>query len=177
MNLPVLIIFIGEITFWFFLLISVILRYQLGFKKISISMLIMTVIINILQMIVIFVHLFYGAKPTFFHGLTAVFIGFSLIYGRRTIQWADKWAAYKWSAGSKPIKVDKSANISYQWNEFYRVCLCVGLITTLILISFFFVPFEDAFWLIYWLVVNVSIIIFWLFFGPLKAIKKAQTKR
>lgn len=175
MSLPVLIILIGEIAFCFFLLTSIIFRYKFGFKRISILMLIMTIIINILQMLAIFVHLFYGAKPTFFHGLTAVFIGFSLVYGRRTIQWTDEWAAYKWSSGSKPVKVEKSVDINYQWNEFYRVCLCIGLVTGLILISFFFVPFKDAFWLIYWLIVNVSIVIFWLFIGPLKAIKKSKT--
>lgn len=48
-----------------------------------------------------------GAVANTFHGLAAVYIGVSLVYGRRMIKWADQQYAYRFAGGEKPVKREK----------------------------------------------------------------------
>ncbi|WP_019424368.1 hypothetical protein [Paenibacillus sp. OSY-SE] len=172
MNLIFLAIIIGEIAFWIFLVSGLLLRYVWGLNKLSIILLASTPLIDIFLLIITFIDLSNGTKPHFFHGLSATYIGFSITYGHKTIKWADQWAAYKWASGERPEKkkLHGKEKVKYQWREFSRFFVCAVIILTLVGIAFFIVPFEDTFWLIYWVVNIIGTVIIWLVFGPVKSI-------
>lgn len=178
MNIIFLAIIVGEIAFWIFLLLGLLLRYKWGYKQISLVLLASTPIIDLFLLFFTLIDLSNGVKPHFFHGLSAAYIGFSIMYGHRTIRWADNWASYKWSAGNRPVKkkLYGKEDISYQWKEFFRFTICIIIISTLIALAFLIVPFEDTFWLIYWLINNVGMVIIWLLIGPIRSITKNKPK-
>lgn len=174
MNIIFVAIIIGEVAFWIFLLLGLLLRYKWGSQKLSILLLASTPIIDVFLLVFTYLDLSNGTKPHFFHGLSAAYIGFSIMYGHRTIRWADKWAAYKWSSGIRPVKKKLSGqeNIRYQWKEFFRFTTCMAMVSALIAIAILIVPFGESFWFIYWIVNNIGLVILWLFFGPIRSIAK-----
>lgn len=174
MNYIFLAIIIGEIAFWVFLLAGLLLRYKWGVKNVSLIFLALTPIIDVFILVFTFIDLYNGTKPHFFHGMSAAYIGFSLIYGPGTIRRVDKWAAYKWSNGTRPVKtiLKGNAEIKYQWKQFYRFVICMAIVSGLISLAFLIVPFKETFWFIYWLINNIGLVFIWLLVGPIRITNK-----
>ncbi|MBD8500093.1 hypothetical protein [Paenibacillus arenosi] len=169
MNMILLSIVIGEIAFWVFLFAGLLFRYVFKMKKLSTIFLLLTPLIDIFVLSATLIDLSRGAPAHFVHGLSAAYIGFTLIYGKRTIQWADRWAAYRWGAGNRPLKkklVGKD-ELEHQWHEFKRFCSCMMIINVIISMFYFFVPPKQTFWFTYWIINNVGLIFIWLFVGPI----------
>lgn len=92
-----------EIGFWVFVIAGLVARYRFNQKNLSLLLFLCTPLIDLFLLIFTVVDLKNGAVADFFHGLAAVYIGVSLVYGKQMISWADRRYAYHF-AGEKPIK-------------------------------------------------------------------------
>lgn len=93
-----------EIGFWVFVLAGLIARYQFKQERLSMMLFFCTVLIDFFLLIFTFFDLKNGAVADFFHGLSAVYIGVSLVFGKQMINWADRQYAYRFAGGEKPVK-------------------------------------------------------------------------
>jgi hypothetical protein len=93
-----------EIAFWIFVLAGLVCRYILKLKKTGALLLYCTPVIDLILLIVTVFHLRGGIEASFAHGLAAVYIGVSIVYGHSMIRWADVRFAHKFAGGPSPQK-------------------------------------------------------------------------
>lgn len=93
-----------EIGFWLFIAAGLAARYVFKRKKAGIVLLACTPLIDLLLLAATVADLQRGAVATVYHGLAAIYIGVSLVYGKRMIEWADRRFAYRFAGGPKPVK-------------------------------------------------------------------------
>jgi hypothetical protein len=93
-----------EIAFWVFVLAGLACRYLLRRRKLGAVLLYCTPIIDLILLIAVIIDLREGATATFAHGLAAVYIGVSIGFGHRMIQWADARFAHRFAGGPLPVK-------------------------------------------------------------------------
>ncbi|MDZ5471421.1 hypothetical protein SM124_06635 [Bacillus sp. 31A1R] len=91
-----------EIGFWIFVLAGLVARYIFKQVKLSTFLLLCTPVIDLFLIIATVIDLKNGATATFFHGVAAYYIGMTIAFGKRMIQWADVRFAYKFANGPKP---------------------------------------------------------------------------
>jgi hypothetical protein len=96
-----------EIGFWLFVVAGLFTRYILKQKKLGAMLLWCTPVIDLFLIIATVIDLRSGAEATILHGLAAYYIGMTIAFGHRIIQWADERFAYKFSNGPKPTKKAK----------------------------------------------------------------------
>jgi len=92
-----------EIGFWVLVLSGLACRYLLRAKRLGGALLASTILVDLLLLTLTAADLNRGAVASPFHGLAAVYIGFSLVYGKSMIRWADEWFAYRFAGGPKPV--------------------------------------------------------------------------
>lgn len=90
MNLVAWMIIACEIAFWIVMIAGLLTRYVLGWKKLGFALLAMTPLIDLILLAATTVDLYRGASATMAHGLAAVYIGVSLVFGKSMIAWADE---------------------------------------------------------------------------------------
>src|SRR5699024_12158974 len=83
-------VLIAEILFWVFLLGGLFSRYGLGWKKFGLVLLILTPIVDLGLIALTYRDLASGESSTFFHGLSAYYVGFSLVFGHDVMSSSDK---------------------------------------------------------------------------------------
>lgn len=96
-----------EISFWIFVLLGLFFRYILKIKKLGGILLFCTPLIDLLLLVATIWDLKNGAVANFIHGLAAIYIGVTVVYGHSMIRWADERFAYKFAGGSEPTKNPK----------------------------------------------------------------------
>lgn len=96
-----------EIGFWLFVIAGLFCRYILKEKKLGAALLFCTPLIDLFLLVATAVDLRSGKTADFFHGLSAVYIGVSVAYGRRMIQWADERFAHRYANGPAPTRKPK----------------------------------------------------------------------
>lgn len=166
----ILLIIICEILFWIFLILGILIRYAFKSQKLSNLFLLSTPLIDLLLIFLTYNDLANNNEPTFMHGLSFVYIGYSIIYGKRTIKWADNLFNYYFNNAKNPnqFKVKEKNKLKYQWKEFKRICLCSLIILSFLLIGIYLSGFEHSFWFIYWIIVVISTVLIWFIIGPVK---------
>jgi hypothetical protein len=96
-------IILCEIGFWVLLSCGLFSRYVLNLRRTSTVLLVSVPLIDVVLLIATIVDLQQNsATANFAHGLAAAYIGFTVAFGRMTIQWADNWFAYKFASGPRP---------------------------------------------------------------------------
>lgn len=96
-----------EILFWIFVLGGLSARYLLGWRTAGGILLLCTPIIDLFLITVTIIDLRGGAEAGFMHGLAAVYIGVTIAFGHRIIQWADVRFAHRFAGGEKPVSAPK----------------------------------------------------------------------
>src|SRR5690606_34973067 len=91
-----------EIGFWLFVVGGLACRYLLGARKLGAALLSSTILVDLALLTFTVVDMRNGAVATFFHGLAAVYIGVSLVFGPGMIRWADERFAHRFAGGPKP---------------------------------------------------------------------------
>lgn len=94
-----------EIGFWIFVLAGLGARYILKNKKLGIFLLICTPIVDFILLIVTVVDLKNGAVATALHGIAAIYIAISIVFGHQMIKWADGHFSYRFGNGKKTDKL------------------------------------------------------------------------
>lgn len=96
-----------EIGFWIFIILGLVFRYILRKKTLGAIFLAGTPVIDLVLLIATVADLRSGAVATTVHGLAAVYLGVSIVYGKKMVNWADKQFAYRFAGGEKPVKTKK----------------------------------------------------------------------
>ncbi|MEV4561057.1 hypothetical protein AB0K51_29230 [Kitasatospora sp. NPDC049285] len=103
----VTLIIICEVSFWVLLAAALAVRYLLKWQRTSVVMLLCEPLLEVVLLVATAIDLKNGAKPSWEHGLAALYIGFTIGYGHYTVKWLDGHAAHRLSGAPKPPKPPK----------------------------------------------------------------------
>jgi hypothetical protein len=163
-----------EIGFWVLLAAGLAARYLLHWQRVSAALLIGIPLTNLALLAATVVDLSMNrTAATFAHGLAAVYIGFTLVFGREIIRWADRWFAYGLASGERPQKLPAGGwpLIRYDLLLFGRAVLACSIASALIAgaIHYLADP-EQTQGLSSWRGHLFRTLVFWFVFGPLYTI-------
>ncbi|WP_174844549.1 hypothetical protein [Cryobacterium serini] len=114
-----------EVGFWVLIVLGLVARYVLGLKKTGLTLLAMTPIVDIILLVTAAMDLISGATATIFHGIAAIYLGFSVAYGHKMITRADLHFAHRFAKGSAPIKLYGPRYAVECWKDVARTGLAV----------------------------------------------------
>ncbi|WP_274562071.1 hypothetical protein [Streptomyces spiramyceticus] len=113
----VTLIIICEVGFWVLLAGGLALRYLAKMPRTGAAVLLMEPLLEVVLLVVTAVDLKNGAEPDWKHGLAAVYIGFTVALGHRTIKWVDARVAHRFAGGPAPVRAPKygTARAVHEW--------------------------------------------------------------
>ncbi|MBY9082529.1 hypothetical protein KIH86_20975 [Paenibacillus sp. HN-1] len=97
-----------EIGFWVMILSGLIVRYVFKKRRAGILLLLLTPLIDLTLLLATVWDIRSGAAVSYLHGLAAIYIGGTVAYGHRMINWADSQFAYRFAGGARPAKPPKT---------------------------------------------------------------------
>ena len=109
-----------EVGFWVAILSGLAARYILGSKRLGTVLLLCAPLIDVVLLVAVTVHLSTGSTASWHHGLAALYIGFSVTYGRRMVAWADVRFAHRFAGGPAPSRVSGAQYTQRCWGDFIR---------------------------------------------------------
>jgi hypothetical protein len=129
-----LLILICEISFWVLLLSGLFLRYGFRLKKVSTMVLALVPCVDLVLLIATIISLKGGAAAGPEHGLAALYIGFSIVFGPQTIRQIDAWAKRRSSGAPKTKKqlLRGAARTRYEWRIWRQIVLASGVSAVLL---------------------------------------------
>lgn len=127
MELILAVIVACEIGFWVFVVLGLLGRYVLRWRRTGAGLLAMTPVVDLVLLAAVIINLQGGGTATFFHGLAALYLGVSIAYGHKMITWADVRFAYRFAQGPGPVKLYGSAYAKECWQDVVRTTLAVGI--------------------------------------------------
>jgi hypothetical protein len=134
-----------EIGFWVFLGLGLFARYGLRLKRVSSVLLLCVPLIDIVLLVAAVIDKRSGAVATWQHGLAAAYIGYSVMFGHRTIQWVDERVAHRFAGGPPPWKPPSggSARTRYEWWSWLKIVLAYGIACVLLFAAILMVGDES----------------------------------
>ncbi|MFF9343183.1 hypothetical protein ACF1CG_25955 [Streptomyces sp. NPDC014773] len=97
-------IVVCEVGFWVLLAAGLTARYLLRMPKLGMGLLLCEPLLEVLLLVVTAIDLKSGAEPAWRHGLAAIYIGYTVGHGHRTVKWLDGHAAHRLGGGPPPPK-------------------------------------------------------------------------
>ncbi|MEU1848489.1 hypothetical protein ABZ499_04170 [Streptomyces sp. NPDC019990] len=91
-----------EIGFWVLLAAGLGARYLLRMPRLGLGLLLCEPLLEVVLLIATAVDLRNGAEPNWTHGLAALYIGYTVGHGHRTVKWLDGHAAHRLGGAPKP---------------------------------------------------------------------------
>ncbi|XBH21265.1 hypothetical protein V5R04_13755 [Jonesiaceae bacterium BS-20] len=135
MNIIVFGIIACEIGFWVFLIGGLALRYLAKQQRASTLLLLALPLLDLALLGFISWDLVLNnAVAEFAHGLGAVYLGFTVAFGKQVISRTDAWFEHRFAGGPQPVTPPKEglALVTYEWQQWLRMALC-ALISSAIL--------------------------------------------
>lgn len=111
-----------EIGFWIVLFLGLFIRYILKHPKTGKAILLCVPLLDLILLFATAIDLHNGAVAEFAHGLAAVYLGFTVVYGAGVIKWLDQYAAYQFASGKK---IDEASTYGrshaiYEWQQWLK---------------------------------------------------------
>lgn len=131
----------GEIGFWVLILGGLLARYLLRWRRTSAVLLASTAVVDLGVLVATMIDLAGGGKAGAVHGIAAVYLGFSVAFGPRLVQWADQRFAHRFAGGPPPVKPPKHGpeRLRHEWREWGRCVLGCGIAAAVLLVLIFVV--------------------------------------
>ncbi|WP_031073784.1 hypothetical protein [Streptomyces sp. NRRL S-118] len=98
----VALIIICEVGFWVLLAAGLAARYLLKMPRTGAAILLCEPLLEVVLLIATAVDLRNGAEPSAKHGLAALYIGYTVGHGHRTVKWLDRHAAHRLAGAPRP---------------------------------------------------------------------------
>ncbi len=98
----VTLIVVCEVGFWVLLAAGLAVRYLLKMPRTGLALLLCEPLLEVLLLVVTAVDLKNGAEPDWRHGLAALYIGYTVGHGHRTVKWLDGHAAHRLGGARRP---------------------------------------------------------------------------
>ncbi|MCR6690004.1 hypothetical protein [Cellulomonas sp.] len=130
-----------EVAFWVFLLAAVVARYALHLRRTSMILLLCEPLLEVVLLAATVGDLMRGSEASWTHGLAALYLGFTVAFGRRTVHAVDAWVAHRFAGGPPPPRAPRygSAKVRHEWALWGRVLLAwtvaVAILGVLLLIA------------------------------------------
>lgn len=169
----------AEVAFWALLLLGLAARYLLRMRRTSTALLVAVPCVDLVLVLLVAIDLARGAEPSSTHGLAAVYLGFSVGFGRSLVEAADVRFAHRFADGPPPAEPPRSGpgKVAYEWRLWLRVvaawAVAVPLLLVMELVAGWSVPdtleglATDGLWS--WTVRLTAIVAIWLAAGPIHA--------
>jgi hypothetical protein len=93
-----------EIGFWVLLAAGLSVRYLLRMPRTGLALLLCEPLLEVVLLVATALDLKNGADPNWTHGLAALYIGYTVGHGHRTVKWLDGHAAHRLSGAPPPPK-------------------------------------------------------------------------
>ncbi|MGW4699978.1 hypothetical protein [Streptomyces sp. NPDC004285] len=103
----VTLIVLCEVGFWVLLAAGLATRYLLKMPRTGIALLLCEPLLEVVLLVVTAIDLRNGADPSWKHGLAALYIGYTVGHGHRTVKWLDGHAAHRLAGGPPPTEAPK----------------------------------------------------------------------
>ncbi|MFE0422896.1 hypothetical protein [Streptomyces sp. NPDC058953] len=100
----VALIVICEVGFWVLLAAGLGARYLLKKPRLGMALLLCEPVLEVVLLVATAIDLKNGAEPNWTHGLAALYIGYTVGHGHRTVKWLDGIAAHRLGGGPPPPK-------------------------------------------------------------------------
>ncbi|MGW5214710.1 hypothetical protein ACWEQO_26875 [Streptomyces sp. NPDC004051] len=91
-----------EIGFWVLLAAGLAFRYLLKMPRTGLALLLCEPLLEVVLLVATALDLRNGAEPSWAHGLAALYIGYTVGHGHRTVKWLDGHAAHRFGGAPKP---------------------------------------------------------------------------
>lgn len=161
-------IIICEVGFWIILFSGIFVRYVLKLPKLGSYLLLCVPLLDVILFVATAYDLRSGTVAEFAHGLAAAYLGFTLVFGRSVMEWADKYFAYKYTGQDKPNQKYGWAYTKYEWEQWFKGIMACGITSSLLYLAIIFVNNDTKTEALKdWLYILPSLIFFWFLFGPL----------
>ncbi|MGW5004782.1 hypothetical protein [Streptomyces parvulus] len=98
----VTLIIVCEIGFWVLLAAGLAARYLLRMPRTGMALLLCEPLLEVVLLVVTALDLKNGADPSWKHGLAALYIGYTVGHGHRTVKWLDGHAAHRIGGAPRP---------------------------------------------------------------------------
>lgn len=159
----------GEIGFWVLIVAGLAVRYGLRARRLSVVVLAMVPLIDVVVLVATVIDLAGGAKANFTHGLAAVYLGFSVVFGPSMVRWADARFAHRFAGGPPPPpKRQGREKLRYEWREFGKCVLACGLAAAALLAAIFVIGTPEQVAPLWdWFPRLGTVTTIWLVTGPL----------
>lgn len=170
MSMLLALIIASEIGFWVLLGAGLAARYLLRWERVSTVLLVCVPLIDVVLLVATVVDLRRGASPEWGHGLAALYIGFSIAFGKDMIRWADQRFAHRFAGGPPPWRppTHGRAKLAYEWRTWLRALLGWAVAAALLGLGYLVVGDHDrAAPLLAWATKPAVPMAIWFVFWPL----------
>ncbi|MBO0688998.1 MAG: hypothetical protein J2P40_05400 [Candidatus Dormibacteraeota bacterium] len=169
-----------EAGFWVLLLAGLAARYLLGRRRLGAALLLTLPLLDVVLFAATVVDLRSGAAASEWDGLAALYLGFTVAFGHRTIRWADERFAHRFAGGPPPARRPRYGmeRTRYEWGFWLWMLLGGAVSCALLLLGVALVgDLEQAEVLFTWMV-RVGVILAIALIWPVTyTIWPAQPKR
>ncbi|QKV79444.1 hypothetical protein [Amycolatopsis sp. Hca4] len=157
----------GELGFWVVIAAGLAVRYVLRARRASAVLLAMVPLIDVVVLVATALDLSAGGKPGFTHGLAAVYLGFSVVFGPGLVRWADGWFAHRFARAPRPSKPRGKEKLRHEWREWGKCLLACGLAAVALLAVIFAIGEPERVAPLWgWFPRLGTVTVIWLFAGP-----------
>lgn len=134
-----------EVGFWIFLFLGLFFRYILKLPKTGTAVLLCVPLLDLILLLATAIDLHNGAVAEFAHGLAAVYLGFTVVYGSGVIKWLDQLAAERFASIQKREKIELYgwSYALYEWRQWFKGVLAGGIASGLLLSAILYVDAPD----------------------------------
>ncbi|MGI3227572.1 hypothetical protein ACRJ4B_30810 [Streptomyces sp. GTA36] len=99
----VTLIVVCEVGFWVLLAAGLAFRYLFKMPRMGLALLLCEPLLEVVLLVVTAMDLKDGAEPSWKHGLAALYIGYTVGHGHRTVKWLDGHAAHRLGGAARPV--------------------------------------------------------------------------
>ncbi|MGW5437228.1 hypothetical protein [Nocardia asteroides] len=111
-----------EIGFWVLVVGGLLLRYLAGLRRAGMVTLALVPVLDVVLVVALAIDLHRGGEVGFAHRLAGIYLGCTVMFGHRMIQWLDERFAYRFAGGPAPVRVPKEGpeRVRKEWADFGR---------------------------------------------------------
>ncbi|CAL9530529.1 hypothetical protein SUDANB58_04036 [Streptomyces sp. enrichment culture] len=128
-----------EVGFWVLLAAGLAFRYLLGMRRTGMALLLCEPLLEVVLLAVTAADLRNGAEPSWKHGLAAVYIGYTVGHGHRTVKWLDGHAAHRVDGRPLPPPRYGMARARYEGRVWLGTVVAAAVATGLLRLAMWYV--------------------------------------
>ena len=170
-------IVVAEDLFWVLLVAGLLTRYAWRAPRGGAALLVATPSVALVLLALTYIDLSSTNSSNFAHGLSALYIGYSITLGPTIIRAMDIRFARRFGTPENSTTNADSRATESAMTTWKRACIGSLISIVLLGVGIAVTGIQGSFWLIYWVFVAVSIVPVWWFIGPRREKKKEQGTR